>query len=127
MEDILPYLQYLIYALVIAILVAAGVGGKALVKMGETFLKSKLGASNFDLLKAFATAAVRAIEQTPEYQELVGPEKKEVAVEIITDFAYANHLPVSEALVSLLVEAAVQVMNGEKPDFSEIAEVVGVD
>jgi type III secretory pathway component EscS len=46
MED---YLQYLLYALIIVLLVAAGWGGKALLKIAETFLKNKIGAQNFEM------------------------------------------------------------------------------
>lgn len=123
MED---YLQYLLYALIIVLLVAAGWGGKALLKIAETFLKNKIGAQNFEMLKNFATIAVRAIEQSPEFKELVGQDKKSIAITMIFDFAQSNNLPVSIDLVECLVEAAVQIMNGEKPDIAEFAEVVGI-
>lgn len=124
MED---YLQYLLYAVVIVLLVAAGWGGKALLKIAETFLKNRIGAQNFEMLKNFATVAVRAIEQSPEFKELVGKDKKSIAATMIVDFADANSLPISIDLVECLIEAAVQVMNGEKPDFAEFAEVVGIE
>jgi hypothetical protein len=57
----------------------------------------------------------------------MGQDKKSIAITMIFDFAQSNNLPVSIDLVECLVEAAVQIMNGEKPDFAEFAEVVGIE
>lgn len=82
-------------------------------KYGVAYLKVKLGDSQFALLESYTKLVVRWLEQSGIKLNYTGEEKKAIAVVAITEFAKKLNIPIDAELVDKLVEAAVNIMNGE--------------
>jgi len=82
-------------------------------KYGAALLKVKLGDSQFALLEGYTRMVVRWLEQSGIKLNYTGEEKKAIAVVAITEFARKLNIPIDADLVDKLVEAAVNIMNGE--------------
>ena len=77
-------------------------------KYGAALLKVKLGDSQFSLLEGYTRMVVRWLEQSGIKLNYTGEEKKAIAV-----VARKLNIPIDADLVDKLVEAAVNIMNGE--------------
>ena len=82
-------------------------------KYGVVLLKVKLGDSQFALLEGYTRMVVRWLEQSGIKLNYTGEEKKAIAVVAITEFAKKLNIPIDADLVDKLIEAAVNIMNGE--------------
>lgn len=82
-------------------------------KYGAALLKVKLGDSQFALLEGYTRMVVRWLEQSGIKLNYTSEEKKAIAVVAITEFAKKLNIPIDADLVDKLVEAAVNIMNGD--------------
>ena len=85
----------------------------ALAKYYIPMVKARIGESEFLLAKETASMIVRAIEQSPAYQEWDGAGKKQKAVMQLANWFEARTIPVTAELLDGLIESAVQQMNFE--------------
>lgn len=103
----------LLQALVLCVIGVIGYLLRELVKIGVAYLKAKVGTEQFIQLKAMAETIVRALEQSPAFQELGGADKKERAMAEIQTFCEDNNIPIDHDFLDKLVEEAVNYMNAE--------------
>lgn len=113
--------QQLILAVALAIVSLVFWALRELVSVGITYLRAKLGQSNYEMLRSYAGVAVRAIEQSPIYQDFTGDKKKELVKVAVLQYAEAHKLPIDEALFDKFIEAAVQEMNGQMSKIDWVA------
>ena len=71
-------------------------------------------------------AVVRAVEQTVE-DGVHGEAKKDEATRLITDFFRVNHIDLTAEQISTLIETAVQQLNANTIEVSELTEAIGFD
>jgi hypothetical protein len=76
-----------------------------------TYLKSKMDPNELSLMKGTATTIVKNLEQSPAFQKLDGPAKKEQAILDFTNWANKNGASVTPAFVDALIEEAVADFN----------------
>ncbi len=123
METVSPELiQKLIEIVALVIISILGYGMKKLVTMGEAYLDAKLGTSKVDLLKGFALTVVRALEQSPVYQNWDGAQKKENALVALASFAQKNDIPVDDAFLDHVLEEAVNVMKSQQTPLLDVGD-----
>ena len=114
-------LQQLILAVALAIVSLVFWALREFIGVGITYLKAKLGQTNYERLRAFAALSVKAIEQSPIYQDFTGDKKKELVKVAVLQFAEAHRLPVDDALFDKFIEAAVQEMNSQMSGIDWVA------
>jgi hypothetical protein len=117
-------LQQLILAVALAIVSLVFWALRELVSLGITYLKSKIGQSQYERVMDFASMAVKAIEQTPIYQDFTGEKKKELARVAVVQFAQEHHLPIDEALFDKFIEASVKEMNAQMGQIDWVGEII---
>lgn len=108
-----PYIQNLLEAAAIALIGIIAYGARALITVGVEYLKTRLSASQYQLLQAFAATTVRTFQQSPAFENLDSEKKKELAIIAVTQYAEGHHLPISRELCDKVIEEAVQVMKTE--------------
>jgi hypothetical protein len=113
-------LQSLLTAVVLAVVALLTYAVKKGVSLGQMYLEQKLGSATFGFIKDYVNTTVRFLEQTPIFQDLTGPEKKEKAVTEVVIWCQEHSLPVDHDLIDKLIEEAVNVMNsvGQPPMFT---------
>jgi hypothetical protein len=67
---------------------------------------------DFELYRELAETIVRSIEQSPAYSEYTSGEKKQRAMMELSTWFDSQQIEVSVEIIDMLIEAAVQVMNG---------------
>lgn len=110
-DTVAKVLQMLLEAVVLAVVSIGAIYLKQGLAAGVAYLQNKLGSEQFSTLKAFATTAVRSIEQSPIYTDFDGAKKKELAINAIAEWANSKGLPITFELIDKVIEEAVQVMN----------------
>jgi hypothetical protein len=105
--------QQLILAVALAIVSLLCFAMRELITLGIAYLRAKLGQTQYDRVRAFADTIVKAVEQSPIYQDFTGDKKKELARVAVVQFAKEHNLPIDEALFDKFIEAAVKEMNGQ--------------
>jgi hypothetical protein len=105
--------QHLIEALALVLVGVLAVALRGVVKVGITYLESKIGSEKFNLLKDYTQTIVRYLEQSPVFTELDGTKKKEQAISLITAWAKEHNLPITHELCDQIIEEAVQIVNTE--------------
>lgn len=103
----------IIEIVVLALVGILAVGAKGLVSVGVKYLESKIGSDQFESAKSIISTVVRAIEQSPQYEDLLGSEKKEQVILRASQWLRDSGLNVSDELLDQLIEEAVQVMKSE--------------
>jgi hypothetical protein len=122
-------LSQLILAVALAIVSLVFWALRELIKVGIEYLKSKIGQTNYERLRAYAAMSVKAIEQSPVYKDFTGDKKKELVKVAVLQFAKEHNLPVDDALYDKFIEAAVQEMNSQmgKIDWTAIELLPGAN
>ena len=69
-------------------------------------------------------AVVKAVEQTVE-DGVHGEAKKDEATRLIMDFFRANHIDLTQEQISTLIETAVQELNANTIEVTELPEAIG--
>ena len=116
-------LQSLISALAVAVAAFVGYLLKGLAAAGLAYLKTKLSATQLSFVKEFASTMVRALKQSPTYQEFTNADKLGLAIVQITQFANEHGIMLGEAEVRNIIEEQVQIMKSQLyPDFARILE-----
>jgi len=106
-------LQQLILAVALALVSLVFWALRELIKLAVAYLKSKIGESEYDRVRAYATVAVKFLEQSPIYTNFDGAKKKELAKVAVVQWAEQHSLPIDDALFDKFIEAAVQEMNSQ--------------
>lgn len=117
-------LQQLILAVSLAIVSLVFWALRELITVGIAYLRAKLGQTNYERLRQFASTSVKAVEQSPIYKDFTGDKKKELVKVAVLQFAEAHALPIDEALFDKFIEAAVQEMNGQISKIDWTAELL---
>lgn len=103
MEEIIPILVELVFAIVTVVIVPN------LIK----FMRSRLDEQQIENLKIIVENAVHAFEQT--ITEIHGGEiRKEEVVKFVTEYCEKKGINVDEKLLDILIESVVYQMNKEK-------------
>ena len=106
-------LQQLILAVALAIVSLLAFAFRSLFSLGIVYLRSKIGESNFQRVRAYADVVVKMLEQSPAFETFDGAKKKELAILAVLQFSEKNNLPIDRELVDKFIEAAVQEMNSQ--------------
>lgn len=105
--------QQLILAVALAIVSLIAFALQGLITVGITYLRSRIGETNFQRVRSYADVVVKMLEQSPVFKSFDGEKKKELAVLAVLQFAEKNRLPVDRELIDRFIEAAVQEMNAQ--------------
>lgn len=92
------------------VMIVAALGTIAFNTLRE-YLKVKLGKENFDSLMGFANTVVHYVEQIAKLEGLTSEEKKEKAVIWLSDILSEKGIVVSDEVIDMAIEAAVNMMN----------------
>lgn len=114
-----PELVGALASAILAILTAFLGYGVRYVKM---YLVSKMSAEQWAFAKAFATSAVKFLEQSPAFSGEEGAHKKALAVAYLLQAADAAGIPLDEEQADKLIEEAVFDMKGIVYEALEIQE-----
>lgn len=105
--------QQLLVALVMVVVAAAGVFLRQLSVVVIAYLKQKMGVQNYETAQKVANTVVRALAQSPVYEQLGGPEKKELAMSWIQEQLGKMGVQMSHDEIDGMIEEAVQVMKSQ--------------
>ena len=106
--------QQLILAVALAIVSLIAFAFRSLLSLGITYLRAKLGESNFQRARDYADVVVKMLEQSPAFSQFDGAKKKELAILSVLQWSEKNHLPIDRELCDKVIEAAVQELNAGK-------------
>lgn len=98
---------------VLAIVGILALGARGLVTVGIKYLENKVGVENFSTAQSMVMTVVRAVEQSPEFSELLGSAKKEQVILRASQWLQEAGIVVSEEQLDKLIESAVQIMQSE--------------
>ncbi len=87
------------------------------IKKANTYLEVKLGAENYDYAKRLTATVVKALEQSPAYQNFDGSAKKEAAIHQLVEYFAKYNILLDPETIDKLIEEAVQGMNSELAPF----------
>jgi hypothetical protein len=103
--------------LINALLVVLITVGAVLIRQGGvvviTWLKAKLGETNYNVIKGLASTIVRFLQQSPAFEALEPEKKKEMAITYLTQKCAELHLPFTHDDIDKIAEEAVQIMKSE--------------
>ena len=112
----------LVNQLIFVVFTAALTALTTLVSLGlhklNAWADAQMGVKNFDFLKQVAATVVRAIEQSPAFQDFDPAKKKEAAILQLVELAEKYGIPVEPETIDKLIEEAVQRMNSDLGDLS---------
>ena len=80
---------------------------KHLAMDASIYLQTKVSASDYNLLRTIAKDMVMTLDQMPAYKELLGAEKKQIAVTKITQYADRAGMPFTASEISEVIEAVL--------------------
>ena len=103
----------LIEIVVLALVGVLALGARGLVTVGIKYLEGKVGVDNFATAQSFVMTIVRAVEQSPEFRDLLGSEKKEQVILRVSQWLQDSGIAISEEQLDKLIESAVQIMQAE--------------
>ena len=106
-------MQQLVLAVALAIVSLIAFAFRSFLALGITYLRSKIGESDFQRIRSYADVVVKMLEQSPAFESFDGAKKKELAILAVLQFAEKNRLPVDRGLCDKVIEAAVQEMNAQ--------------
>jgi hypothetical protein len=112
-QQITPYIQTIIIALVGALVTIACIVIKRGEALAVSYVESKIGGNQLASLKGYAQTVVRSLEQSPIYTNFDGSKKKELAILDVTQYCKNHNLPFGYTAVDKVIEEAVQIMNVE--------------
>ncbi len=87
------------------------------IKKVNSYLEVKLGAENYDYAKRLTATVVKALEQSPAYQNFDGAAKKEAAIHQLVEYFARYNILLDPETIDKLIEEAVQGMNSELTPF----------
>jgi hypothetical protein len=103
----------LLVAAVIALISFAAYAGRKLVDVGVKYLEAKLGSTQFSQISERAETMVRYLEQSPIFKDFDGAKKFELLKIDLIKFAADKGIPLSDADLNKIGEAAVRVVKKE--------------
>jgi hypothetical protein len=119
--------QYLLEALVLTLVTLAVIAWRAIWAQLKPMMQARLGKETFEQLMLFGETTVRWLEQHPAFRGLDGAKKKQLAILEIEKFAKKLHIPADDEMIDRVIEASVQIMNGEKPPKLDYLSVGGIE
>ena len=123
-QEVMTYVWPIIATVVTSAVGIIAFGARKLITVGVAYLESRIGVQAYDQLKTYASTIVRSLEQTPAYQTFAGDQKKEIAINYLSNYAVKlglENLP--NGYISDIVEEAVQIMNTELSKIDVFGEI----
>lgn len=100
-----------------ALIVAIAAVGVYVIKLGASklvaYLEAKIGQTETERLRSMAVTIVKALQQSPAFENLGGEQKKEMAIVQITQWAEQHKLPIDREYIDRVIEEAVLTMKAE--------------
>jgi len=113
------YVQTL--AIVIAF-IAFGLFGKKTYDMINAYMQNLVGKTDWEKMRNLAKDVVGYVEQSPDFKDLVGPDKFDKAFLMIRELAKKAGFTYTDKQIQVLIEACVHEINSStKPsDYGEL-------
>lgn len=106
-------LNAVVPAIIVSLVGVIAYFARTLIKIGEDYLRQRIGIDQVESLKGMAKTVVNGIQQSIEYTDYSGEQKKELATAVVHQMLDAANIKVQDEWISLAIEEAVKAMKNE--------------
>jgi hypothetical protein len=110
-EAFTPVIQSTLTQIVLLILGVLGAAALYYTRLGVSYLKGKIGNTQYDWVKGLIVSLVKSFKQNPALKDLDGAVKKETILAEVAQYCKDKGIPVTYIMLDTWLEEAVHDMN----------------